>query len=52
MGVRKGRETYLFFFQGAISAIVFAVILVVLHIAFIVIYLYRVKFKQLDGDWR
>ena len=38
--------------KGEITALVFALILVGLHLAFIVIYLYKVKFRELDPDWR
>ena len=36
--------------EGEISALVFAMILVALHLAFLIIYLFRVKFGKLDGD--
>jgi hypothetical protein len=37
---------------GEISALIFALILVILHLAFIIIYIYKVKFRELDGDRR
>ena len=37
---------------GRISAIAYASILVALHVAFIVIYLYRVRWRELDGGDR
>eukprot|EP01104_Vermistella_antarctica_P017045 TRINITY_DN5964_c0_g1_i1.p1 TRINITY_DN5964_c0_g1~~TRINITY_DN5964_c0_g1_i1.p1 ORF type:complete len:205 (+),score=56.81 TRINITY_DN5964_c0_g1_i1:163-777(+) len=40
------------FNEGEISAVLFAIILVALHLFFIVIYLYRVRYRELDGDWK
>ena len=37
---------------GRISAIAYASVLVALHVAFIVIYLYRVRWRELDGGDR
>lgn len=38
--------------DGRISAVVYAVILVVLHVLFLVIYFWRVRFRELDPSWR
>lgn len=38
--------------DGRISAVVYAVVLVVLHVLFLVIYFWRVKFRDLDPGWR
>lgn len=38
--------------KHTISATVYAVSLVVLHLVFIVVYFYKVRFRQLDNNWR
>lgn len=38
--------------EGRISGIVYAVILVVLHVVFLVVYFWRVRFRELDPNWR
>lgn len=37
---------------GRISALVYAAILVVLHVLFLIIYFWRVRFRELDPNWR
>jgi hypothetical protein len=37
---------------GDLSSLAYAIILVVLHLAFLVIYLYKVQVRKLDADYR
>jgi len=37
---------------GRVSAVAYACILVALHLGFVAVYFYRVRFRDLDGDWR
>lgn len=38
--------------EGRISAVVYAVVLVALHVLFLIIYFWRVRFRELDPNWR
>lgn len=38
--------------RGQLSAVVYAAILVLLHVTFIIVYFWRVRFRELDPSWR